>query len=200
MKSNTLPESLSRPCFVVMRVLAARGVRAPSSRRPGGLNAHYSGGQILFFVSPRGEHLHDGVTPRPTEKNFQPRSRSPLFSPFSDPLARKSAQKRGAARSQTLSPRSSSRSSPCARRGPAICPSIVRTRVVSAAGGVVNSVPAAVRRWRPRQGTRVGCLFVRLPVDLNWDEVALLSRVCGAERRPVCSRVLHDTPSDKKPK
>lgn len=101
MKSNTLPESLSRPCFVVMRVLAARGVRAPSSRRPGGLNAHYSGGQILFFVSPRGEHLHDGVTPRPTEKNFQPLSRSPLFSPFSDPLARKSAQKRGAARSQT---------------------------------------------------------------------------------------------------
>lgn len=81
-------------------------MRAPSSsssRRPGGLNAHYSGGQILFFVSPRGEHLHDGVTPRPPgkKKNFQPLSRSPLFFPFSDPLARKRAQKRGAARSQT---------------------------------------------------------------------------------------------------
>lgn len=182
MKSNSLPESLSQHYVLVLRKLAAGGVWAPSSRRPGGLNAHCSGGQILFFVSLLGEHLHDGVTPRPTEK---PSARLPQLS-FAFVI-------RGA--EPNMSPKSSSRS-PWARRGSATWPSIVRSRIAFVAGG---------RELCPRGGgggsraARRRC-FLGLPADLNWDKVELLSWVCGAERRPVCSRVLHYTTSDKKKK
>ena len=167
-----------------MRKLGRRGSWTPSSRCPGGLNAHCSGGQILFFVSLCGEQLHDGVTPRPRERL------SARLQNFSVSLA---AQRRGAARSQTC-PRKvaaearrhgadphgdgllSGRASRSLREAGELCP----------------------RGGAGRPATRRRCL--RLPVDLNRDKVELLSRVCGAERRPVCSRVLHYTTSDKKKK
>lgn len=131
MKSNSLPESLSQHYFLVMRKLAAGGVWAPSSRRPGGLNAHCSGGQILFFVSLLGEHLHDGVTPRPTEKLS---ARLPQFSFAFVIRWRGKRTAEGSGAQPNMSPKSSSRS-PWARRGSATWPSIVRSRIAFVAGG-----------------------------------------------------------------
>lgn len=146
-----------------MRKLAAGGsVPPPLLCSPGGANAHCSGGHILSFVSLRGEHLHDGVTPRTAGKNFQ--RVSPAFLPLYGSAS---------GGEPNMSPKNSSRRSPWARRGPAIYCQIPASRLLRE---VVNFAPAAVFSFS-------FFFFLRLPADRNWDKVELLSLRSGEAAR-----------------